>query len=151
MEIISTVALISINETLLVQLLSFLIFLFLINRVMFRPLRSNMEARAGYMENLEKEISAAGEEILTIRKKIRQGESDTVREAQRLRRSLETEARQDVEMIRRTGAQTVQRLRQTANEDLDRLMAETRRQLRAESGSIAMTLMASILERNVSQ
>ena len=40
MQIISNIALISINETLVVQLISFLIFLFIINRIMFRPLRT---------------------------------------------------------------------------------------------------------------
>ena len=35
MQIVSNVALISINETLVVQLISFLIFLFVINRIMF--------------------------------------------------------------------------------------------------------------------
>ena len=37
MEIVSKIALITINETLVIQLVSFLIFLFVINRMMFRP------------------------------------------------------------------------------------------------------------------
>jgi len=45
MQIVSNVALISINETMVVQLISFLIFLFVINRVMFRPLRESMHER----------------------------------------------------------------------------------------------------------
>ena len=45
MQIITNIALISINETLIVQLLSFLIFLFIINRVMIRPLRGVMSDR----------------------------------------------------------------------------------------------------------
>ena len=39
MQIVSVEALLSINETLIFQLLSFLIFLFIIKRMMFRPLR----------------------------------------------------------------------------------------------------------------
>jgi F-type H+-transporting ATPase subunit b len=151
MEIISTVALISINETLLVQLFSFLIFLFLINRVMFRPLRKNMDSRADYIQNLEKEIATAGDEIQAIREKIRQGESDNRSEAQRLRRRLESETGRDVDAIQRTGAEAVRRLRQTASEDLGRLLAEAREQLQTESETIAVELMSSILERKVSQ
>ena len=45
MQIISNIALISINETLIVQLISFLIFLFVINRIMFRPLRKTVGPR----------------------------------------------------------------------------------------------------------
>ena len=54
MQIVSNVALISINETFLVQLISFLIFLFIINRVMIRPLRGVMREREEYVEKLKR-------------------------------------------------------------------------------------------------
>ena len=59
MEIINTIALISINETLIVQLLSFLVFLFLINRVMIRPLRSVIDEREDFVTRVRKEIEDA--------------------------------------------------------------------------------------------
>ena len=56
MEIIKTTALITINETLWVQLIFFLIFLFLINRVMFRPVRRNMADREVHFLSLRQDI-----------------------------------------------------------------------------------------------
>ena len=49
MHIVSNIALISINETLIIQLVSFLIFLFLINRIMFRPLSHVMVERENHL------------------------------------------------------------------------------------------------------
>jgi F-type H+-transporting ATPase subunit b len=149
MEIISTVALISINETLLVQLISFLLFLFLINRVMFRPLRKSIQDRDHHMENLAGEIAAAAKTIESIQEEIRQAEAATVQKAFRLRRRIDKEADQDVKAINQTGAKTVARLRQTAGEDLDRMMADARTRLEKESEGIAGQLMSSLLGRSV--
>ncbi|OQY06422.1 MAG: hypothetical protein B6I22_05580 [Desulfobacteraceae bacterium 4572_123] len=56
MQIISNIALISINETLFIQLISFLIFLFIINRIMFRPLRRIIIERENHIEKINLDI-----------------------------------------------------------------------------------------------
>ena len=56
MEIVSNIALISINETLIVQMVSFLIFMFVMNMVMFRPLNRVMKKRSEYMESLKQDM-----------------------------------------------------------------------------------------------
>ena len=66
MEIVSNIALISINETLVIQLVSFLLFVFIINRVMFRPLRSAMAERERYLARLNDEIVSAGQQMEQI-------------------------------------------------------------------------------------
>ena len=59
MQIISNIALISINETLIVQVISFLIFLYIINRIMFRPLRSVTAERENHIKGIQKDIVEA--------------------------------------------------------------------------------------------
>ena len=56
MEIISNIALITINETLIAQLLAFLIFMFVINRLMFKPLQGVMTERQGYIDKDRKSV-----------------------------------------------------------------------------------------------
>ena len=63
MEIISNIALISINETMVVQLFSFIVFIFILNRIMIRPLRSSAHDREIYIENLSVDISNAQKEM----------------------------------------------------------------------------------------
>ena len=59
MQIISNIALISINETVIIQVISFLIFLYIINRIMFRPLRNVMADRENHIKMLQQDIVAA--------------------------------------------------------------------------------------------
>ena len=74
MQIISTVALISINETLIFQVISFLIFLFIINRILFRPLRRIMAERDAYIENIQKDIIDAQNQIEDLTNQIQKQE-----------------------------------------------------------------------------
>ena len=76
MEIISNIALISINETLFVQVIGFLIFLYLINRIMFRPLRNVMADRELYIERIKLDIDQAQKKIETMTSQIREQESE---------------------------------------------------------------------------
>ena len=66
MQIISNVALISINETLIIQVISFLIFLFIINRIMFRPLRNVMNDRKSHISKIQQDIVNAQSEYETL-------------------------------------------------------------------------------------
>ena len=56
MEIVSQTELVSINATMLVQVMSFLIFLFIITRIMFKPLRRTMEDRNVHVQQLQHEM-----------------------------------------------------------------------------------------------
>ena len=89
MEIVSNIALISINETMIVQLLSFLIFLFLINRVMFRPLEGVMTERTEYITALQTEINEAESELNKVSRLLARQEAATREQAHALRKDLE--------------------------------------------------------------
>ena len=56
MEIVSQTELVSINATMLVQVMSFLIFLVIITRIMFKPLRRTMEDRSVHIKQLQHEM-----------------------------------------------------------------------------------------------
>ena len=81
MQIISNVALISINETLIIQVISFLIFLFIINRIMFRPLRKVMNERETYVENVQKDIVEAENQFEDLTHQIKAQENAVRHEA----------------------------------------------------------------------
>ena len=74
MHIISNIALISINETLFVQLLSFLIFLFIINRIMFRPLKRVMNVRVDYIDQIKTDTVDAIQEFEKLTEKLKMQE-----------------------------------------------------------------------------
>ena len=70
MHIISNIALITINETLFVQLISFLIFLFIINRIMFRPLQNTMSERESYIDQTNRDIADVTQELQSLTNKL---------------------------------------------------------------------------------
>jgi len=87
--IVNNMALITINETLFVQLLSFLIFLFIINRVMFRPLRRTMNERDTYIQEIQSSIRQAEDETAAILDEINAQESAARSEASALAKEIE--------------------------------------------------------------
>ncbi|MBT8369281.1 MAG: ATP synthase F0 subunit B, partial [Deltaproteobacteria bacterium] len=88
MQIISNIALISINETLIVQVISFLIFLFIINRIMFRPLLNVMDERKSHIDRIQQDIATAHSEYETLTDQIQARENDVRNEASEQRQQL---------------------------------------------------------------
>ena len=70
MEVVENVALISINATMVVQLISFLIFMVLLNRIMVRPLRTIMNERQSYIKQVGQDLTAAVESFEQISNQI---------------------------------------------------------------------------------
>ncbi len=149
MEIISNIALISINETLIVQVISFLIFLFLINRIMFRPLRSVMDDRERYIENVSKDIAAAEDQYKSLTQQIKHEESKIKKEAFALRAKLEEAGnRQAIEILDATRKQ-INDLRKDAQNTIDGQVRQARKQLPSESEALALNIMERVLGRRM--
>jgi Zn-dependent protease with chaperone function len=91
MEIIATNALISINETFLVQLGSFLIFLYVMNRIMFRPLLSTISQRKEYIADFKEKILTGKEDLDRLSRDLDREQSNIVKEANKVVLSLEAE------------------------------------------------------------
>jgi F-type H+-transporting ATPase subunit b len=149
MEIIKTNALISINETLWVQMIIFLVFLFLINRIMFRPVRRNLAEREDHFAALRQAIVALKEEMGTLFK-------ETQAEEQRLK----TSARRTVEELRQAGRQESDRLidqamkdikdqHQAAEKQLAASLVAARRQIETEASHLTESIIQQILDRRL--
>jgi F-type H+-transporting ATPase subunit b len=147
MEIIKTNALITINETLWVQMIIFLIFLFLINRIMFRPVRRNLAEREDHFAALRRAILLLKEEMETL-----------LRETQAEERRLQATARRTVEELRQAGRQEADRLVDQALSDIKQhyLAAEkqlktslmvARRQTEAEAAQLTTAIIQHLLDR----
>ena len=91
MEIIATNALISINETFLVQLVSFLIFLYLINRIMFRPLLSTMAQRDEHVDRIREDILTGKDNLDQLVRDLDDQRTQVIKEADAVVQSLEAE------------------------------------------------------------
>lgn len=149
MEIIRNVALISINGTLVVQLLSFLILLFVLNRVMIRPLRRSMEERDFHIQKIQKDTQAADHEYDRLMQEIQKEETVAVREGQRMRQDIEKAGKQEAAaLLQKSRKQIESRMRENETE-VSAKVAEARRSVQAEAQALAVSMMEKILDRRL--
>jgi F-type H+-transporting ATPase subunit b len=147
MQIVSNIALISINETLIVQVISFLIFLFFINRVMFRPLRRTMLQRDNYIESLQQEIDQQKNELTRLTKTIRKKEAAVKFEALELLEKLEYSGNQEAAVIFETTRQEIETHKKKAVEDIESAVTAARSSLKEESEALVVDILTKILDR----
>jgi F-type H+-transporting ATPase subunit b len=148
MEIISNVALISINETLIFQVISFLIFLFIINRIMFRPLRRVMHERETYIENVQNDIVAAQNQFEDLTHEIRAQEKKVRNEAFKQKGQLEAIGGRQAAEIMSSTRKEINTLRAEAKKDVDAQISEARKHVQKESEDLAKHIIEMVLARS---
>ena len=151
MQIVSNVALISINETFLVQLISFLIFLFIINRVMIRPMRGVMREREEYVEKLKREMIDAEKELEDTAQYIRKKEAEVIKAAHQIRDELENTGSREAADIVAAAREEVNRLILKAEKDVSAKVAEAQQSIQAESEVLSVNIMEKILDRRLAE
>ncbi len=147
MEIISNVALISINETLVVQVVGFLVFLFVINRIMFRPLRNVMSDRDIHIERVKRDITQAKKEVDSITSQIQEQETATREEALALKADLEAAGSQQAKEIFESVKKQITTDREKVQQEIEVRIAQERKAVEKESQALALNIIDKILNR----
>jgi F-type H+-transporting ATPase subunit b len=149
MHIISNIALISINETLFVQLLSFLIFLFIINRIMFRPLQNVMNERVNYMDEIKEDTVDAVKELEDLTQKLRLKESEIRTQALELKIELEESGSAKSAEILASTRQEIEAIKEKAEMEVKAQISEARKHIQEESEALSVNIMEKILDRRL--
>ena len=150
MQIVSNIALISINETLIVQIISFLIFLFVINRIMFQPLLKTRGDRDQYLDQIAQDIVQAKEDLEQHTAEL-EARRNTVRsEAFEVSKELEAVGNREAMDIVDAAAKEVSTIREDTNRKLEAQIVEARKQVQKESEPLAIQLVEKILDRRIS-
>ena len=150
MQIVSNIALISINETLFAQLISFLIFLFIINRLMFRPLKATMTERDDFIQGLSQGILDTEKKVEDILADLKKRERAVKREAYDLSAKLEHEGSEKAMGIHSETMSAIAELRHKAEKQVDAQLKEAKKYLEAESEELAVRIMEKVLNRRLS-
>jgi F-type H+-transporting ATPase subunit b len=148
MQIISNVALISINETLIFQVISFLIFLFIINRIMFRPLRKVMNERETYIENVQKDIVAAENQWEDLTNQIQAQENEVRDEAFKQKEQLEATGSQQAAEIMASTREEINALRAEAQKEVNAQISAARKHVQKESEDLSKQIIETVLYRS---
>ena len=151
MEIVNTTALISINETLVIQVISFLIFLIIMNRIMFRPLRQAMDRRIEHIEQINQNIEESEDEIERLTLSIEEQRAAVQREGQAISKELERAGADAAGEILEEIKAEIDQLKTKTAKELDQKIAEVRQYLQDESETMAVHIMEKILDRRLVQ
>jgi len=149
MEIISNIALITINATLFHQLVAFLIFLFIINRIMFRPLRSVMAERNDVIEKIKLDTTNAGDTIERLCDELKERESKVRKEALKVQHELEEKGKQESAEILKSTLQEIELLKDKNEANVNAQIMEARKALQKESDALALNIMEKLLDRRL--
>jgi F-type H+-transporting ATPase subunit b len=149
MEIIATNALISINETFFVQLGSFLIFLYVMNRIMFRPLISTISQRKEYIADFKEKILTGTEDLDRLSRDIDRERSNIVKEANKAVLSLEAEGGQRASEIVADVMQQIAQLRHETESRVKDQVQQVRQELTGEVDAITSTIIEKVLHRRL--
>ena len=147
MEIIKTTALITINETLWVQLILFLIFLFLINRAMFRPVRRNMADREVHFLAMRQDIHLLEEEIHNLSTQARAEEDRLRAAARRAGEELRNEGRKEAKRLMNDALEEIKIIQRDAEDELNASFSIARQQVGRESAQLALSIIQQFLTR----
>jgi F-type H+-transporting ATPase subunit b len=149
MQIVSVEALLSINETLIVQLLSFLIFLVIIKRVMFRPLRGMIKERGEHVHKIKDDISEAENEYQKLLDQIKVQESAVKTNAFAIRDKLEKAGNAEAAAIIESTRMEILDLKKKVGRELDDQISEVKAYIKKESEVVAAAIMEKILDRRL--
>ena len=149
MQIISTTALISINGTLITQVVSFLIFLFIINRIMVRPLQNSMGARDDHIDKIKMDIVDTEKEMKSATFQLEERISAIRTEAFGIAKDLEESGSKKADEIFASAQEEIAILIEKANKEVDAQIIEVRKHLKEESEALAVNVMDKILDRRL--
>lgn len=149
MEIVSNVALISINETLIVQLVSFLILVFILNRIMFRPLRRTVEERGELIDRIRQDIGQAKQALETVSAEVTQREAAIRKDAFQIQAGLEANAKQEAVAVLTAAGKEMGAIREKAEADVAEMFRAAKSQITGEAERLTVSIMEKMLDRRL--
>ncbi len=151
MHIINNIALITINETLFIQLISFLIFLFLINRIMFRPLQRTIQQREEHIIGIASGIESSKNQLLEMESNLKIHEAATIKEASKHKDELEENGTRLAKEILDGSRQEILGIKQESQKFIDSQISKARAEIKNESVKLAVVIMEKVLDRRLAQ
>ncbi len=151
MQVVSTIGLITINETVFIELISFLIFLFLINRIMFRPLRDVMGEREAHIESITSGIEKSKNQLTEMNEQVRAQELKAIKEANQHKKNLEEDGVIQANNVLDESRKEIQAIKLESQQFINSQISKARVEIKNESQKLAVLIMEKVLDRRLAQ
>lgn len=138
---------INVNATLVVQIINFLILIFIINRILFRPIMDIVEKRSAKIKNEEERLNNLEEETRALIEKCSSIEKETRKKAMEQSALLRKEASDQSEEIYNKVKDEISGIREEADKEIQSKIEEASLSLQKFASDIAEELTEKVIGR----
>ena len=140
---------ISINATLLIQLIHFLLLLFIMNRLMLQPLLKVIQEREAYTDNTKSEIKDIEVKIGQLKEQFIAKENDARKDAARERTDITNVGLNEADGFLNKSREEVSVIRQQAEKEVEAEVSKTQPLLADQASSLVSGIMEKIIGRRI--
>ena len=140
---------ISINATLVVQVIQFLILVFILNRLMFRPILKLVKERAEYIEKTKNEIENIELDTAQVRDEYLLRETNARKDAALERSRIRDTGIAHAEGFLNDSINEVTSIRAEADSEAEEQLNKTRPSLQDEAEVLAEEIMERVIGRRI--
>ena len=140
---------ISINATLVVQIIHFLILVFILNRLMLQPILKKIEDRKEYIKKTKGEINDLEKEAERLKKTFVSQQVNARKEAFLLRDELKSQAFGQTEAFMKDSQEKAASLRAAADSDAEKEIKKTQPLLSGEAETLAEEIIEWVIGRRI--
>ena len=140
---------ISINATLAVQLIHFLLLLFIMNRLMLQPLLKLIREREDYTKRTKSEIKELEVKIGQLQEEFVAKENGARKDAAQERSEMMNQGMSESDGYLNTSREEVSTIRDKAEKDVEAEVNKTQPQLEEQASSLVEGIMEKIIGRRV--
>lgn len=140
---------ISINATLLLQVIHFLLLVFILNRLMFRPILRQIHERRGHFEELKAQMDEMERETLRLQEELFARENQVRWEASRRRTKLRSDGISEAEKILNETRDKVISFRSEVDQEAEEELSKAKPRLEEQAGALVDAIMERMIGRRI--
>ncbi|RLC32298.1 MAG: hypothetical protein DRH32_03010 [Deltaproteobacteria bacterium] len=148
MEIIYTPGMITINATMVIELVSFLILVVVLNRIMFRPLLDTIKIRNERIASLSGAIESNKSEAEKIMLRLREHEQLAKKEAFERKKELENLGTRKATEILEAAKKEITSIKEDVDREIEAQLKQAKESFKKDSETIASEIIEHILGRS---
>ena len=138
---------ISINTTLIIQVINFLILVFILNRLLFRPILKLIKDRTQFFQSTKEEINQLEKEAQELKDKYQSIQNDTRREAARERDQMKSMSAREIEEFLNASRNEASKIKTEAEKKAEMELSQAKSSVSGEAGMLADFIVQVVIGR----
>ena len=138
---------ISINATLIIQVINFLILVFILNRLLFRPILKLTSDRTQFFQSTKDEISQLEQETQELKDKYQSIQNDARREAARERDRMKSMSATEIEGFLSESRNAASKIKTEAEKNAEKELNQAKSSIPDEAGRLSDVIVQMVIGR----